>query len=92
MKFKNYRICCNEACGVEFHSLNKEAQYCFKCKNYLLNLMPLFHVPYKTMPYKTMDELRKYDYSVCHMKRCRKKVFLKQKCKRCYILTQTNNT
>lgn len=76
--------CSREGCKNETHE-DSPMDMCFDCRLYMHRLSQTIQRTLKRMPYKTMDEIRKYDYRVCFMKECKSKAFLRNKCRTHYI-------
>lgn len=84
--------CSRERCN-NYRNENDPLGLCFVCQEYMLNAAERIRktINKKTpqlaskYPYKTKEELNKYTFNICLLKKCKSKVFMRERCKKHYI-------
>ncbi|PYE51590.1 hypothetical protein DFQ00_102385 [Paenibacillus barcinonensis] len=91
----NILIKCSKSSCSNYRSNDTESDLCLVCEERRLvslekklSKTPKRNAPVKKVKvamFKSKEDLTKYDYNVCILKSCRKKVFMRDRCKKHYI-------
>lgn len=81
--------CLREGCNNYRHS-SAPLGICYPCREYMIDTARTIRESTKNVAYKSKADMMKFEYSVCSVKSCKKRLFMRNRCRKHYIDFMSN--
>lgn len=81
--------CLREGCNNIRH-VSAPLGICYPCREYMIDTARTIRESTKKVVYKSKTDMLKFDYNVCSVKSCKKRSFMRKRCRKHYIEFMNN--
>ncbi len=82
--------CLRDGCK-NYRNENSPMGLCYQCREYLIDTARIIRSTTKA-EHKSKADMMQYEYNVCSIKGCKKRSFMRNRCKKHYIEFMKTNT
>ncbi len=76
--------CVRDGCS-NYRDENAPLWLCDSCREHMTDIARMIHMSTKKATHKAKADMMRYDYKVCSVKSCKKRAFMRNRCKGHYI-------